>query len=47
MGEVFILDSKIFLKAGAVWIVIALAEMVHGVIREKALAPRVGGLGSR
>lgn len=37
----------IFLKGFICWIGIALLEMIHGIIRAKVLAPKIGDLRSR
>lgn len=38
---------EMYLRGFAVWICIALFEMVHGIVRAKLLTPRVGDLRSR
>ncbi len=38
---------EMYLRGFAVWICIALVEMVHGILRAKLLTPRVGDLRSR
>jgi hypothetical protein len=38
---------NIFIKAFMIWIVIAFVEMVHGILRARFLAPKVGDFRSR
>lgn len=40
-------DSMLYLKAAAIWILIAFIETIHGILRARLLTPRVGDLRSR
>jgi hypothetical protein len=41
------MNSELYLRAFLVWFLIAIFEVIHGVLRAKVIAPRTADLQSR